>query len=60
MRGRINCSFLHSSAPADAGGEARATAMAEFYSKWEKEPLVLLKWFALQASGWVPVGHGLR
>ena len=28
--------------------------MAEFYAKWEKEPLVLLKWFALQVGGaWV-------
>lgn len=30
--------------------EARATALSEFYSKWEKEPLVLLKWVALQAG----------
>jgi hypothetical protein len=30
--------------------EARATALGAFYSKWEKEPLVLLKWLALQAG----------
>lgn len=29
--------------------EARSTALGAFYSKWEKEPLVLLKWLALQA-----------
>ncbi|PSC69009.1 puromycin-sensitive aminopeptidase isoform X1 [Micractinium conductrix] len=30
--------------------EARVTALGEFSSKWEKEPLVLLKWLALQAG----------
>jgi hypothetical protein len=43
-------------AAATAGGEARATAMAEFYAKWEKEPLVLLKWFALQVRARVGLG----
>ena len=30
--------------------EARVTALGEFSSKWEKEPLVLLKWLALQVG----------
>lgn len=33
-----------------AGGEARATALAEFYEKWKDEPLVLLKWVAIQSG----------
>ena len=28
---------------------SRAIAMQEFYLKWQDAPLVLLKWFALQA-----------
>jgi len=33
-----------------AGGAARTEALAAFYSKWQKDPLVLLKWVALQAE----------
>lgn len=45
--------------PSTAGGlvgaspgcvEARATALAGFYDKWQAEPLVLFKWFALQVG----------
>lgn len=39
-----------------AGGEARATALAEFYKKWQKEPLVILKWVAIQ----VRAGEGCK
>jgi len=28
----------------------RSVALAEFYSQWEKEPLVVLKWLSLQAA----------
>lgn len=28
--------------------EARASALSDFHKKWEGEPLVLLKWIALQ------------
>lgn len=28
--------------------EARQAALTGFYQKWEQEPLVLLKWLALQ------------
>jgi len=31
------------------GGEAFETALAEFYDRWRDEPLVIDKWFALQA-----------
>lgn len=37
-----------------AGGAPRDTALAEFYKKWEKEPLVILKWVALQAGSNAP------
>ena len=33
-----------------AGGEARQTALAEFYNKWQKEPLVILKWITIQVG----------
>ena len=31
------------------GGEAFETALADFYERWRDEPLVIDKWFALQA-----------
>jgi aminopeptidase N len=31
------------------GGEAFESALADFYDRWKSEPLVLDKWFALQA-----------
>ena len=31
------------------GGEAFETALAQFYDRWRDEPLVIDKWFALQA-----------
>jgi aminopeptidase N len=31
------------------GGEAFETALAQFYDRWKEEPLVVDKWFALQA-----------
>jgi aminopeptidase N len=31
------------------GGEAFETALADFYDRWRDEPLVIDKWFALQA-----------
>ena len=31
------------------GGEAFEEALAEFYARWKSEPLVIDKWFALQA-----------
>jgi aminopeptidase N len=31
------------------GGEAFETALAQFYDRWKDEPLVVDKWFALQA-----------
>lgn len=37
-----------------SGVEARTAAMDGYYSKWEKEPLVILKWLALQAGSNVP------
>jgi hypothetical protein len=33
-----------------AGGEARLTALKEFYDKWQKEPLVILKWLSIQVG----------
>ena len=30
---------------------ARAQGLQSFYAKWQEEPLVLLKWFALQVGG---------
>ncbi|ALL14031.1 aminopeptidase N [Caulobacter henricii] len=37
------------SALVQIGGEARDKALAAFHTKWRHEPLVLDKWFALQA-----------
>eukprot|EP00887_Chlorella_sp_A99_P002892 scaffold6.g2892.t1 len=37
-----------------AGGEERKTALDEFYAKHQSEPLVVLKWLALQAASDVP------
>jgi aminopeptidase N len=31
------------------GGEAYETALSDFYERWKSEPLVIDKWFALQA-----------
>jgi aminopeptidase N len=31
------------------GGEAYETALADFYDRWKSEPMVIDKWFALQA-----------
>ena len=31
------------------GGEAYETALADFFEKWKSEPLVIDKWFAIQA-----------
>jgi len=33
----------------EIGGEAFETALADFYDRWRDEPLVIDKWFALQA-----------
>jgi aminopeptidase N len=33
----------------ELGGEAFETALADFYTRWKDEPLVIDKWFALQA-----------
>jgi aminopeptidase N len=33
----------------DAGGDAREAALVEFYAKWKHEPLVIDKWFTVQA-----------
>lgn len=33
-----------------AGGAARAEALAHFYDKWAADPLVLLKWVAVQSG----------
>ncbi|KAK2076397.1 hypothetical protein QBZ16_000922 [Prototheca wickerhamii] len=35
-------------------GPARDAALAAFYEKWRQEPLVLLKWIAVQAGSNVP------
>ena len=32
------------------GGQAFETALAHFYDRWKEEPLVVDKWFALQAA----------
>jgi aminopeptidase N len=37
-----------------AGGEPYERALAEFYARWKEEPLVVDKWFALQARGSQP------
>ncbi|WP_297528366.1 aminopeptidase N [Thiohalobacter sp.] len=34
----------------NSGAEARAQALADFHARWRNEPLVLDKWFAIQAS----------
>src|SRR5690606_2684700 len=33
----------------DHGGPARDAALQEFYARWQGDPLVIDKWFALQA-----------
>ena len=33
----------------DAGGEAREAALASFYAQWKDDPLVIDKWFTVQA-----------
>jgi aminopeptidase N len=33
----------------EAGGDARESALADFYAKWKHEPLVIDKWFTVQA-----------
>ncbi len=40
------------------GGEALETALADFYARWKDEPLVIDKWFALQARD--PADGALR
>ena len=40
------------------GGDALDAALADFYSRWESEPLVIDKWFALQARN--PAADALR
>lgn len=35
-------------------GEARKTILAEFYHRWQHDPLVLDKWFRIQASSELP------
>ncbi len=37
-------------ATAASGGEAASRALDDFYQRFEKEPLVIDKWFALQAT----------
>lgn len=37
-----------------AGGAAREEALSAFYEKWKNDPLVLLKWVALQAGSNAP------
>jgi aminopeptidase N len=39
---------------ADLDRPARATALAHFYQKWAQDPLVVDKWFALQARSSLP------
>lgn len=39
---------------ADTPGEARETALAAFYERWRGNPLVLDKWFAVQARSDAP------
>ena len=34
----------------DHGGDAAESALVEFYARWSGEPLVIDKWFALQAT----------
>ena len=42
------------SALANAEGSERQGALQKFYEKWKDEPLVLDKWFAVQASSRLP------
>ncbi|MEO8157134.1 MAG: aminopeptidase N [Betaproteobacteria bacterium] len=42
------------SALVNAAGEARVGALQKFYDKWKDEPLVLDKWFAVQATSRLP------
>lgn len=41
-----------------AGGAARKVAIEEFYTKWAKDPLVVLKWLTLQAASNLPGNVG--
>jgi aminopeptidase N len=38
----------------DAGGQAREAALASFYARWKDEPLVIDKWFTVQATSCRP------
>ncbi len=38
----------------DYPGEARRQALAEFYDRWSNQPLVVNKWFLLQAASQLP------
>jgi aminopeptidase N len=38
----------------DRAGTAREEALAEFYDRWKDDPLVVDKWFALQATSSLP------
>jgi aminopeptidase N len=40
------------------GGDALEAALADFYARWKSEPLVVDKWFALQARN--PAADALR
>ncbi|HVY06420.1 MAG TPA: aminopeptidase N [Burkholderiales bacterium] len=42
------------SALANAEGSERESALLKFYEKWKDEPLVLDKWFAVQATSRLP------
>ena len=42
------------SALVNAEGSGRESALRKFYEKWKDEPLVLDKWFAVQASSRLP------
>ena len=42
------------SALANAEGSGREAALQKFYDKWKDEPLVLDKWFAVQATSRLP------
>ena len=42
----------------DQGGPASEAALAEFYDRWSKHPLVIDKWFSLQATSIRPDALG--
>ncbi|KAL5718630.1 membrane alanyl aminopeptidase [Ranunculus cassubicifolius] len=48
--------FAAMAAIAQNAGKARDDVLADFYSKWEHEFLVVNKWFALQATSDIPGG----